>query len=402
MCKWFLYMGVPDSQIGSYNVFLFILISVIPVLFYRGFKNIASGISLFTYLLLYIPIIYATRIIPDTYGALPFSMVLLVLMSFFFITDSRVILLNNGSGKKIPFKVIEITTLFIVLFVVFLEGRSLKFVNILTSKDELYDLRASYGESRLAITGYLLSWCKYAFLPMLVVYYLRTQSWIKYALSIVGFIVIFMFDMLKVTFVMPILLTAVYYAINNKNVTYKMLPYVFLTFIIGPLVLYAFIDNTAVFGIAAIMIMRTQCIETWLSSIYLQFFSGHEYTYYTHINIINFLSNNAYPYGNVPLGIAVTEGGMNANASFLLTDGYAAMGLVGVVLAGLFFILFKTILNGVSAIFDKNMVVLFMFSAITAMLNVSLFTAIFSCGFLIFYLCMVYVDLSVFEKNNKV
>jgi hypothetical protein len=142
--------------------------------------------------------------------------------------------------------------------------------------------------------------------------------------------------------------------------------------------------------------MRTQCLESWLFPLYVSFFKYNPYTYYSHINIVNAITNY-YPYKE-PLGIAVAEDRMNANASFLITDGYAAAGIYGMFFIGLVFIIFKSIFNSVGLKYQRKYLVLTLFSAISSMLNVSLFTAIFSSGFLMLYIIYRYVDLKALEK----
>ena len=397
MCVWFLYMGVPDSHLTGYLYYQFIILSAIPVLFNKGFVTVASGISLFIYVLLYIPIIYATSIVPISSGSnILFAFVAMFLMCSFFATDKLCLFkkLSRRSRKRIGIHGFEYITIFVMALVLLMNLNNLRFVNILTQRDVMYDLRAARGGN--ALSGYLVSWCQYALLPLLLVYYLRTRNWIRYFLTFFGFFIIFLICMLKSTFIMPVLMTVVYFVFEKLKPNRSFLRYVAMALGGLSITLYLFIDNTIVYELAAIFVMRMQCIETWLASIYLNFFETNPYTYYTHINIINFITGG-YPYNDV-LGRTVTEGGMNANASFFLTDGYAAAGIFGVILSGIFFIIFKSILNSVSKGYNKYYIVAFMISAITGLLNVSLFTAVFSCGFLIFFLCLKYINLKEFEE----
>jgi hypothetical protein len=94
------------------------------------------------------------------------------------------------------------------------------------------------------------------------------------------------------------------------------------------------------------------------------------------------------------LGVAVTEGGMNANATFWITDGLAAMGWEGIIFISIIFILFKAVMNSIELKYDKIYCIVIFLPAISAMLNASLFTSILSCGFLILYLLFrnIYIE----------
>jgi hypothetical protein len=99
-----------------------------------------------------------------------------------------------------------------------------------------------------------------------------------------------------------------------------------------------------------LLYMRTFCMVGVLMSFYTEFFQTHPYTYFSHINVVR--AYVPYPYsealGNVIGHFMVPEVGgqvMDANASFLATDGMAALGFAGVVLSGIFFRIFIGIFN---------------------------------------------------------
>ena len=148
--------------------------------------------------------------------------------------------------------------------------------------------------------------------------------------------------------------------------------------------------------------MRTQCIEGMELNTYLTFFGhdglSHSYTYYSHIGIINAITG-MYPY-STSLGHAVTNGGANANGMFWLMDGVAAAGLEGCIFISAIFIFVKGLFNGIS---NRCNVALFSIISLFTMsmtMNVSLFTALLSCGLILFYLIFVYVDFSEFDFMN--
>lgn len=93
--------------------------------------------------------------------------------------------------------------------------------------------------------------------------------------------------------------------------------------------------------------------------------------------------------GGKSLGVAVSEGAMNANANFMLTDGYAAGGILGILIVAIVFIIIKSILNGTGSRYNPQVLFVGFFPAISAMMNVSIFTSVLSSGLLIIYLILL-------------
>lgn len=212
-----------------------------------------------------------------------------------------------------------------------------------------------------------------------------------------GYFVVFMMDMQKITFLLPFVLTTLYFVIDKRNDLVKKY---FHAGLLGGMVVvswpfYICQDNVFLFTLGSIFILRTMCISGYLLTLYIHFFETHPYTYYTHINIVNW-ATNAYPYSDV-LGRAVAEGSMNANATFWITDGVAAMGWSGIIVISAIFILFKTIFNSIELRYDRIFCIMIFLPAVSAMLNASLFTSILSCGFLILYLIFKYIHIETLE-----
>ena len=400
MYVYFSYMYCPDPTPINSSLSLYLFLASSPLLFYKGFNTLASGLSFMVYLLMYIPMIYVTFITDISSSTQSGILISLYVFSITcFITDNKYLFKKKWLSQrrqKIPFRLLEVTTIILLMFVLIVEGKSLRFVNILSQSDLMYEMRASYSSSRLVITGYLISWLKTAFLPVLLVAYLHSKSRIKYILVLFAYLIMFMLDMQKITFVMPFVVTLVYFLAKKNSFNKFMHGSIIVFFSTLSLVLVSTINNRLSYSIAAIFIMRMQCLDSWIFSLYLKFFEDHPYTYYSHINFVNALTHS-YPYKDA-LGVVVTEGGMNANASFLVTDGYAALGISGFFIIGSIFIVLKSVFNCIDLRYNRNYVLLTLFPAISSMLNVSLFTAIFSCGFLLLYIIYKYVNLSPLEN----
>lgn len=406
MYKYFSYMYCPNPEPIKDKMVIYIITSIIPLFMYKGFYSIASGISFLIYLIIYIPMLYMSYIAPINFE-LQMSCVLslMAVMSISFATDNCYLINRAWSirgDQKISFKYVELCGLIVFLIVFIAESHDLKYVNVFTDQDVMYELRASYGKSRSSIIEYLMSWTKTAFLPLFLVYYLKAKQYFRYFVIIMCYVIMYMLDMQKVTMIMPFLISFSYWGMHKLNgESIKNLSiYIFFIFIvISFLFVYYSSTVSVVFGLASVFVMRTQCLDAWLFSLYLEFFKNHPHTYYTHINIVNAVTD-AYPYSE-PLGIVVSNGVMNANASFLITDGYAACGVFGILFIGIIFVLVKCIFNCIGILINRVYLFLILFPAISAMLNVSLFTAILSCGFFLLYLIFRFCDLSILENDEN-
>ena len=269
------------------------------------------------------------------------------------------------------------------------------FVNIFTQSDVLYDLRSQNSE---AINGgggfiaYLQGWLSGAFYPFLLVCYLREKKWLKALAILFGYILLFMVDMQKITFIMPFILVALYFVVQLKHetISQRMHSLIIVTTVIISFALYFTQDNEILFVVGAIVLLRTVCVAGWLSQFYLHFFSEHPFTHYSHINIVNALTND-YPY-DVPLGVAIAHGTQNANANFFLTDGVAAWGLLGIFIIGFFFLLLLQFINAIAYRYDtKDLFVMFL-PPLSYLLNASVFTTLLSNGLFILLFMLLIVD----------
>lgn len=396
------YMGAEYLEMSNLQFGLYVMCAAVPLYFYQGFRTLASGISLVEYVLVFVPILLAvqtTKCMRSLEGEVLF-VELLVAQIVIFKTDQKVLLKSLWTTKKRnPIAIVEIITILLILVLIVEQGGRIHFVNFFQDSSKMYELRVVNSDSRSVFSGYLLNWVNRGFLPFLMVVYLIQKNKIKILLSVIGFVVMYMLDMQKITLIMPFVMIF-FYKILKGNWISRYFQFIFiLLFTALPILSISNLDNTICYTITAILVMRTQCVAGWLSSIYFNFFqsTGHPFTYYGHINIVNWLTG-VYPYGNKPLGVAVAEGSMNANANFLLTDGYAAFGILGIAIAVCVFILVKSILNGICTKYDSKLCFIAFFPAISAMMNASIFSAILTNGMLLLFILFLKFD---FCSNKK-
>lgn len=403
ICTVFNYHASAQHVILPHTYPTYLLLSAIPFLFYRGIYSISAAFSLFIYVFAYIPILNNVLTWGYSEGIqTAYSSILFMSMCAFFLTD-RLFLLKRIMTRKrhlIPFKYLELISLTLFLILIISQRGNIHFVNFMEDKQELYDMRAANSMGG----NYIMAWLRSALLPLLLVCYLRKGSYTKYAACFGAYLVLFMIDMQKLTFFFPFALTGLYFIVSVQANKFSERFHIFLFVLIGTLSLWLMtqLDNPVLQMLAFIFIMRTVCIEGMIANTYLNFFeiSHHPFTYYSHINIVNvFTNSNPYPQS---VGLAVTDGDGNANAIFWLMDGVAAAGIYGIVIISIIFIVVKSILNTISLKCSTALCVVVMLNGIMSMVNVSLFTALFSCGFIVLYLIFLFFDLSILKEPHVV
>lgn len=402
------YVSYKYIPMDSSSFVMYLIVCAAPLLLYQGVKRFSGAMSFIIFLLAYVPMIHTLFVAGyPAHLAESYVEVLFISMILIFITDGIVIgkRLINGGRKRIPFKYLEIITLVLLGLVLIMNRDQLHFVNFMSESDIMYELREENNETmRGGMTLYLVGWLKQVFLPILLVAYLHTRQYLKFAAAFGGIILMFMLDMQKLTIIMPFVITAFYFVYKrHAHFILKNFHAVLIAvMIVFPFLCNTFRDNSLVYGIAFILIFRTQCMEGIELNTYFRFFElppTYPYTWYSHIGIIRKIFGG-YPYKG-PLGRVVTHGGSNANGVFWLMDGLAAGGPIGVLLSTVFFILFKSLFNSIDFKVDKGMSLCVLLFAIASMVNVSLFTAILSCGFLVFYLVVLFFNLDILNMEDN-
>lgn len=386
--KLFSYIGNIDYvEIGIENRVLWILLSVLPFAAYRGLTKLSSFFSLFLYLFVYMPFIHAIFVAYNI-GQLQiysYSLAMMVIMISLFKLGGEWTLLRDIVVKpQISLRTIEIITLVLTLLYVAIAHSSMHFVNIFTQSADMYAYREQNSEvESLGGIAYVQGWLFGAFYPFLLVSYLKMKRRKMALLPLIGYFLLFAVDMQKMTFLMPFALIFMYYVIslNEEKICNYLHSFMMVCILIISLVLYIFQDDEIVFTLAAIVLLRTVCVAGWLTQFYIHFFNENPYTYYSHINIVNYITES-YPYTE-PLGKVVAYGSQNANANFFLTDGVAACGLVGIVMIGLFFATILMFINSISARYKKSDMFIMFMPTIAYFLNASIFTTLLSSGLFI-------------------
>ena len=404
--KLFSYIGNMDYvEMGMENRILWILLSVLPFAAYKGLTKLSSFFSLFLYLFVYLPFVHAIFVAYNISQLQTYSyclVMMIIMISLFKIGGDWTILRDIVVKPQISLRTIEIITLILTLLYVATAHNSMHFVNIFTQSGDMY----AYREQNSAVESlggiaYVQGWLFGAFYPFLLVSYLKMKRREMAVLPLIGYFLLFAVDMQKMTFLMPFALIFMYYIIslNEEKICNYLHSFMMVCILIISLVLYIFQEDELVFTLAAIVLLRTVCVAGWLTQFYIHFFNENPYTYYSHINIVNFITE-AYPYSE-PLGKVVAYGSQNANANFFLTDGVAACGLLGIIIIGVFFATILMFVNSISARYKKSDMFIMFMPTIAYFLNVSLFTTMLSNGLLILILLVACTKNEIKTQRNE-
>lgn len=396
------YFGYTLPAHSFFYTILAILISFLPILFYRGLRSVSSYFSILIYVFGYVPIILTLTFTSrnGSFSQLVFQFFFMLGMISFFLVDAlgtqRIKAINVTN--KIPFLAVHIITAFFTIYLVVLFFNRMALVGF----DKIYELRfRNQALSNSGMVGYLILWLSYCFYPLYFIIGIFTKKKMYIFLGLLGCVFLYAISGSKATLLNPLIITSFYLLMKLKT---RFSFFQLIVIAITGLTALTFIFGGFMPIVGPLFFMRTLSMPGLLASQYITFFSNHPHTYYSHINFIGKLFDN-YPYGTKPLGRVIGNffygNDLNANANFWVTDGVAAMGVPGVILISLLMVIFLLFLK----IFFKEENRIFQFmvftSAIMTMLNVSFFTTLLSGGLFFLILILKFVKIPDFRVSDS-
>lgn len=402
----FAYFGYELNNLTFTNALLTIVISIIPSAFHFRVKNITGFFAVMIYIIVYIPTIVVLVLSGLVIEQIKWTYIIVFFISMitFFLAEriNPIPKIKITSIKKFRFSTVLLVTLALVLYVLLVYRNNFKIV----SYENIYNLREANSAVAKgnALAGYLILWLTYCFLPLSLIFGLIQKRKIPVILAITGHIIIFGCTASKASFFMPVIIFS-FYLLFKKFTIEKTLFNLNISLSIISVIILLLSPIRIFFLISSLLFMRTTALAGLLNVQYLNFFEENKHTFYSHINFVNKLTKS-YPYGNEPLGKVVGydfyQSGINANANFWATDGIASIGPAGIFIITLIVILFLNLVNRL--IPEKSMFVYLSFVPSSfALLNVSFFTALNSCGiiFLIIILMNVKINSNKVPEQNK-
>ena len=393
------YMGFELYPRSNSFLALSVLICIVPILCYRGCRAVSSVLAVFTYLLLYVPIILTfalgtNRSLAET---LLIQVTFMPCMCLLFLAD--VVVLKNPFDLNTDGDLIGgvfALTVFSIVYMLFVYRGNLKLVSFA----EVYDLRSANEDLGTGlITRYLSSWLYTVLIPLCLAYGLIAKKYKYFWVGAAGCLTLYMATAAKSAIVLPIIYVGAF-GLFARNRLARIYPLSIGALSLCMCLLLVVRDTKSIlFQVSSLLLMRTVGTAGLLTMRYYDFFASHTPTTYTHINLVKMISG-AYPYGSLQVGQVVGQyyfsQDMNANANFWAMDGIAALGLAGVPVATILCALLFIAMNSVTRRYNGLFVVLCFLPFLVSLFNTSLLSSVWSGG--AFFLILFFV----FNKKDAV
>ena len=398
----FSYRGF-EGDLSSYKSrFLFSLLFIVPFIINVGTKKISHFATFMLLIGIFLPVSSMFA-----FGAINYSWFFLNLGFFVFISIANKFL--SEIKYSVPFidfpKIFKplLYSLFFVSLLLFIQFYGLTFnTSLLTfDSDLIYQQRSIYKSfsEPSGILSYLFSFLNHVFLPTLLAFSIIKK---KYILTLsLSFVVIIIFStsaMKSLPIVMLLLFSIIFIEkYFDRNTIYAYLNfYSFGVFIIN--IFYAIYPKLLL--IPALIIYRAIFVPALVGKYYYEFFQEHRYTYFLDSNIISKITNKSYYLDGLPyrVGEVFFNKGLYANTG-LISDGYSKLGVVGVFLIALIFIIIMHFIEFISKNKNQIMIKAILIYPILFLINGSLITSFLTGGFMISMVLIASYSTNLEDKN---
>jgi hypothetical protein len=361
-----------------------VAIAVLPILCYRGVRALSSVLSAMVYLVLYVPII-----ITFAFGsAKPLNEIMVVELTFLFgmvllfLADVIVVRspVDLDVGVDLMPVVLTVTTILTVYTFIVYRG-NLHFSDF---GEAVYEQRFANVELGADLaTRYLLSWLSTVLIPLCFAHGLVARRSAYLIAGTTASVLLYMGAANKITILLPVVFVGFYVLLRTRIQQFFPLMAGGLAATIGGLMALSKLPSTILFFATTLLLSRTIGNGGTLAVRYQEFFSSHPQTGYAHINGLKLLLP-PNPYGDLIPGQVIGEfyysANTTANASFWATDGLAAMGLLGVVLASMACAVVFGAMNTITRRHNPLFVVMCFLPFMVILLNQSMFSSLLTGG----------------------
>ena len=348
---------------------------------------------------LFLVVTYALVCIPSVVVALVLNRIhqyyyypLIVTLTFSFLICCQLVSLFSISAPPISRRRSKLFVPVIIIFwaiclvlLVGTYGGTMRFVSL----SDLYEQRA-IGAATSPIMGYVQTYYGYVFSPLLLVIGLTERRLLLVLAGVVGGLVLYAITAEKTVFVLPGLIFLGHCFLSQDRVLFRSTA--MLTGTLGAVVtasVFWYEQNSVAAFIAWYVGVRTLLTPGLFVSQYHDFFGETGHTFLSHVSGIGSIVSRPAVYQNESrwpsIGHIVGEQfvgipDLNANASFLASDGIASFGVYGVPLAFFLLACFLIVLDRAARGIDLKFSVLALVPAAFILTNGSLFTVALSFG----------------------
>jgi len=322
----FSYMGFAlDFDLSKY-IQSWIAIIIIFILLYTKRKHMTYLMMLLVFLLLIVPTstYYAfggAKTVGFYMIILPFSMIV------FFLSTKKIHLKTIKHSKNIAIIISLVITFLVLVHYALVTG----ITNINFDLSKVYGIREEYGKAQTSgLFGYLNSWTTKVLNVFLISVALLKRKYLYAIIFICIQIIIFGYSGHKLV-LFSLLLLAGFYYFDRFKYQDTILIYSLLVFI--SLLVFVYYPLTKEIVLPSILLRRAFFIPAQLNFIHFEFFSSHEFIYWSN-SIFKYFLN--YPYDvSPPLVIGQYIGDNGAANTGMFGSGYMHMGFMGILLYAL-------------------------------------------------------------------
>ena len=334
------------------------------------------------------------------FGMVSLQWFLINLFAFSFITITNNIL-TNVSFNFLKFKTLKPLNVFLCIFYIlstltFLTQFDIEFDFSLFSlaTNLIYDQRAKFFSDDI-------SYLMYIFMgvgpPILLSFSIIYRKYFITFLSLLLLLIIFLATGQKSILFTYFLYLGIIFIDKIKKGIPDQLDYIkgYISLVFCGLGIYLL--NTSSYLFASLLLNRLIYTPQLVSSFYYTYFNTHDYTYFLDTSFVSALYGKSY-FTNLPreIGRIFVDIETSANTG-IISDGYAKMGIVGIFVVCILFLISLRIIDSLSI--NKNFLFtkLIITYPIFSLINSSFFTSILTNG-LLFSLAI----LMLIPENNKI
>ena len=384
------YFGFSNNDSSFFSWVILILINILPVLLFP-LRSQRPSLYIFYmfYFFMYVPSTVVLHNVDENLttkyeasflSVIMFLCLLLILFSYRLpLVRFRRIKLNSIKGVNWILALGSISCLVILLN----WHSNFSFI----SMAEIYQKRDDASLLSNGFLNYLVPWTSSFMLPIIFSIYYQRSRYAACTLIIAVYVSLYFLLGSKMHLLAfgYFLLAIIYCKFHLRGI--YMLALLLSAAIIFPLLLNLMSTHIEVQYIGLVN-FRTFAVQALAPSYYLDFFSNHDFTYFSHISGINLLVEYQF---DKPLAIVLNDEYElgNYNTSFLFGDGYAGFGVPGMFLISFLVAGFFLIFDSISSRFDRNFVIISLAVFTPSFLNVPLMTSMLTGGgvfFLLYYL----------------
>ena len=389
----FSYMGFTLNFNLLKYVQSWIIIIIIFILLYTKKKHITYLMMLLVFLLLIVPTSTYYAFGGAKTGAF-YIIILTYCMIILLLSTKKIHIKTIKQGKNIAIIISLAITFLVLVHYALVNG----IFNINFDLTKVYDLREQYGKIQdSGLFGYLNSWTTKVLNVVLISLALLKRKYFYLILFVSIQIIIFGYSGHKLV-LFSLLLIAGFYYFDRFKYQDTILIYSVLIFI--SLLVFVYYPLTKDIILPSILLRRAFFIPTQLNFIYMDFFSSHQFVYWSN-SIFKFFLN--YPYDIPPVHVIGRYLGHPKEAANtgIFGSGYMQLGMIGIIIYSLITIIILNLIQQFRTL-PKWFVNAVLFNPIlTLFISSDLFTTLFTHGLLIAILVLYFFQGNLIFRTKK-